>query len=95
MVQTLAQVEAKELEDTGNDQRIEGESKTEAFARIGRPRYRKAVKAIQLMGNLSNTYTYEYTDEQVKAIFDGLRKELDDAEARFTSQDPEEYDPFA
>ena len=32
---------------------------------------------LHLLGNLSNTSNYEYTDEQVRLMFDTLEKELD------------------
>lgn len=38
---------------------------------------------LHLLGNLSNTSNYEYTDEQVRLMFDTLEKELDIQRQKF------------
>ena len=38
---------------------------------------------ISLLGNLSNTSYYEYTDDQINAIFDAIQKELDTQREKF------------
>ncbi len=74
---------------------VEGETKAERFLRLAGNRYKIAVKRVRLIGNLGNRNAYEYDDEQVKSMFDALRKELDDAEAKFSDADEEIFDPFS
>ena len=47
----------------------ENETKAEKFIRIGEYRMNKAVDAIGRLENLANHGSYEYTQEQVDAIF--------------------------
>lgn len=52
------------------------ESKHEKFVRVAESRTNKIINMIRLLGNCSNTATYEYTDEDVKKIFSTLESEL-------------------
>ena len=45
------------------------ETKAEKFVRIGEYRMNKAIEAIGRLENLSNRSAYEYTPEQVEAMF--------------------------
>ncbi|MBU0527941.1 hypothetical protein KKE92_05650 [Candidatus Micrarchaeota archaeon] len=56
--------------------RVENESKSDKFKRIATMRTRKIIDAIRLLGNCSNTSTYGYTDEDVKAIYNAIEKEI-------------------
>lgn len=56
-------------------ERIEGETRAEAFRRLANKRLPVAVKRIRLMGNLSSA-NYEYTDEQAELIIATLEKEV-------------------
>lgn len=69
--------------DTPEQPAPEGETNAQAFKRLVVPRVSTAIKRIQLIGNLSNRSSYEYTEVQVAKIFAALRSELDAAEARF------------
>lgn len=60
-----------------------GETNAEAFKRLGKARVTVALKRIQLIGNLANRSTYEYTDEQVAKMFAVLQAELDNAAMKF------------
>lgn len=53
------------------------------FVRLAEGRSYNAIKAIQLIGNLSNTSDYEYTLADVTQIMETIRQELTAAEARF------------
>lgn len=53
------------------------------FRRIGTPRVNRALKAISLIGYLSNRSVYSYSDDDVKKLFAALRAEIDAAEAKF------------
>ena len=61
--------------------------KRDNFVRLAEQRVNRALKAIQLIGNLSNRSAYLSTDEDVKKIFRSLQKELDQAKARFGDAD--------
>ena len=50
----------------------ENETKAEKFIRIGEYRMNKAVDAIGRLENLANRSFYEYTQEQVDAMFQAL-----------------------
>lgn len=58
-------------------------NKAELFIKLAQARARKATKTIQLIGNLSNKSNYEYTNEQVKKVFEYIQMELDKARRRF------------
>ena len=53
------------------------ENKKENFKRVAENRTNKIISMISLLGNLDNTSFYEYTDEEVEAIFDAIQNELD------------------
>ena len=52
------------------------ETKRERFVRIAEARTNKILDMIRLLGNCSSKASYEYTDEDVKKIFNTLEKEL-------------------
>ena len=53
------------------------------FVELAEARVNRAIKDIQLIGNLSNRSAYAYTEEDVRKVFRALQKELDVAKARF------------
>lgn len=58
------------------------ETKEERFIRIAEPRVSRACKAVSLLGNLAGS-GYEYTEEQVDAMFGAVQEALDTARAQF------------
>jgi RNA recognition motif-containing protein len=48
----------------------------EKFVRLANRRVSNALKAIQLIGNLSNKSNYDYTEEDVQKIFKAINEEL-------------------
>ena len=62
------------------------ENKKENFRRIAENRTNKIIDMISLLGNLSNASFYEYTDEQINAIFDAIQDELDKQRSKFVKQ---------
>lgn len=62
--------------------KIENETKEERFVRIAEPRFSRACKAVSLLGNLAGS-GYEYTEEQVDAMFGAVQEALDTARAQF------------
>ena len=55
----------------------------EKFARLATKRVNSAIKAINLIGNLSNKSNYDYSDEDVTKIFKALQGELNACKKRF------------
>lgn len=53
------------------------------FVRLAENRVNKALKDIQLVGNLCNRNAYEFTDDDVRKIFRALQESLDSSKKRF------------
>lgn len=63
------------------------ESKKEKFVRIAEARTNKIIDMIRLLGNCSNTSTYDYSKDDVKKIFSAIESELRIAKAKFDMSD--------
>ena len=61
------------------------ESKRDKFIRLAERRTSVALRAIKLIGNLSNKNNYDYTDADAKKIVGALTRELDELRRRFES----------
>lgn len=57
------------------------------FIRIAETRTNKIIESIMLLGNLSNTSYYEYTSEQIEAMFSAIQGELDNQKKQFFEKD--------
>lgn len=55
----------------------------EKFVRLATKRVNNALKAIQLVGNLSNRSNYDYTEPDVQKIFRALQDELAVSKKKF------------
>lgn len=66
-----------------NDAQRPGESKNARFTRLAQTRTTNVLRAIRILGNLSNTSNYEYTPDQVTKIFKAIQDQLDIAESKF------------
>ena len=53
------------------------------FVRLANKRVANAIKAVQLVGNLSNRNTYQYEPNEVTKIFSALQNEVDAAKEKF------------
>lgn len=73
----------------------ENETKAEKFIRIGEYRMNKAVDAIGRLENLANRGSYEYTQEQVDAMFQALEGRVAEIKARFTPKKTAESKTFS
>ena len=67
------------------------ETKHEAFQRLAERRTNAALERIRVIGNLSNPYAYEYTDEDIRAIFVALEQELKVTRAKFAAAKRREF----
>ena len=66
------------------------ETKHEKFTRIAEARTNKIIDMIRLLGNCSNTSNYEYSDADVKKIFNAIDTELRSCKNKY--QDAKERD---
>jgi hypothetical protein len=57
----------------------------EKFVELAGKRVNKTIKDLRLVGNLSNRSNYKYEEEDVRAIFTTLERELKQARERFQS----------
>ena len=55
----------------------------EKFKKLATQRVNNALKQIKLISNLANKRTYDYSDDQVRAIFNALKSEVETAQAKF------------
>lgn len=62
------------------------ETKVDKFKRVAEPRVTRACKAVNLLGNLAAS-SYEYSEEQVNAMFDAVQYELDMAREKFRKRE--------
>ena len=67
---------------------IAGESKADKFKRIGERRVNNTLTAITRLGALSGS-AYEYTDEQIDAMFGVIQNTLDSTREKFKKKEKE------
>jgi hypothetical protein len=70
------------------------EKDREKFVRLANRRVTRALKNIQLIGNLSDRSNYDYTREDVDKIFSALRSELKRCEERFSNMSAKDNELF-
>lgn len=58
-------------------------NRKQKFRELAEKRVNNAIKQIELIGNLSNKSSYDYTREEVLKIFKVLRSNVKKAENRF------------
>ncbi len=71
------------VENTGTEK--QEETKAEKFVRLGEYRVNKAIDAIGRLENLANKSSYEYTEQQVEAMFLVLESKVVEVKKRFMS----------
>lgn len=59
------------------------ESRRDKFRRLANMRVNNTLKQIELVGNLSNKSSYEYTGEEIRKIFQELETAIKANKARF------------
>ncbi len=59
--------------------------------RLAERRTNAALDRIRVIGNLSNPYAYEYTDEDIRLIFVALEQELKLTRAKFQGSKRKEF----
>lgn len=71
-------------------EKTEEKSKKDKFIELAETRVPKALKQIAMVGNLSDKTKFEYTDKQVKQIYDALTESLNRMKARFENGEEKE-----
>lgn len=64
------------------------ETKNERFRRLAESRGNRLIREIQILGNLSNRKNYEYTLEEVSALFGPIEDELAKTKGLFDEDKP-------
>ncbi|MBT4208268.1 hypothetical protein HOE22_07980 [Candidatus Woesearchaeota archaeon] len=59
------------------------ESKEDKFKRLANARVNSAIKQLDLIGNLSNSASYNYTDEDVRKILGTLNQKVKEVSFKF------------
>ena len=60
--------------------------KSEKFKELAENRVNKVIDEIRKVGNLSNKNRYEYSEEQVKKIFNAIESATKDAKSLFRTE---------
>jgi len=61
-------------------------TKREKFVELAEARVNRAIKDLQLIGNLSNRSAYEFTDGDIRKMFSAIQKATDTAKSRFSRE---------
>lgn len=62
------------------------ETNRERFIRIAEARTQKIIDMVELLGNCSNRYSYEYTQNDVDKMFNAIEKAIKMNKAKFTAE---------
>ena len=57
--------------------------KRDAFLRLAEKRTNAVIDKIRILSNCANPYAYEYSDQDVRKIFEAIEEELKVARTRF------------
>ncbi len=71
------------------------ETKAEKFIRLGEYRINKAIDAISRIENLANRSSYDYTPEQVEAMFSVLESKVAEVKEKFAAVKVKESTVFS
>lgn len=63
------------------------ETKNQKFRRLAENRANKIIALISLLGNLSNTRNYEYSEKEIKHLFKSIETSLKKTKSKFLSRD--------
>lgn len=73
---------------------LENETKREKFVRIAEARTNKIIDMVQLLGNCSNSATYEYSNADVEKIFAAIEFEIKEARKKFNKAESKRGSKF-
>tara|TARA_B110000858_G_C17473267_1_gene323745 strand:+ start:187 stop:417 length:231 start_codon:yes stop_codon:yes gene_type:complete len=61
------------------------DNKREKFMKLANSRVTSTLDKIRLIGNLADKRYYEYSDKDIKKMFDALNKELSHVKSKFSN----------
>ena len=67
----------------GCDNMKKDETNRERFIRIAESRTQKIIDMLELLGNCSNPYSYEYTQKDVDKMYGAIEAALKESKARY------------
>lgn len=67
----------------------------ERFENLAVNRTRTILKTLNNLGNCSNRNNYDYSDEQVKAIFDAIIEKVAETQKKFTGSEIPKEEEFS
>lgn len=67
------------------------ESQHERFKRLATARTKMVLDKLRVLGNCSNTSAYEYSEEDIRAIFLAIDNEVKRVKAKFSKPVAEEF----
>lgn len=62
---------------------VEGENKRDRFVRMADARTNQVLDKIRILGGIANPRYYEYSQDDVDAIFESIKEELESARSKF------------
>ncbi len=65
--------------------------KREAFVRLAERMTNAVLEKIRILGNLSNPYAYEYSEDDIRKIFVAIEQELKASRAKFQNQTRKQF----
>ena len=71
------------------------ETKNEKFKRLAEKRANDIINRLRLVGNLSNRQQYDYSDEEVSALFGAIKDALRRSESSFNNSVVKNNDKFS
>lgn len=71
-----------------------GTDKRKKFLDLAEKRVNNAIKAIKVVGNLSNKKNYDYTDSHAKEMLNAIDKEVKELKQKFMENESGGVDEF-
>jgi hypothetical protein len=71
-----------------------GETKSQRFERIAERRVNETLRALRLLGNLSDRRNYAYTDDQVAMILSAIDQGYRALKSRFKAESVTDFQGF-
>lgn len=67
------------------------ETKRETFRRLAERRTNGVIDRLRVLGNLSNPHAYEYSDDDIRAIFSAIEREIRLTKLKFQDREKKEF----
>lgn len=74
---------------------MESETRRDKFVRLAENRTNKIIDQLGLLGNLSNSSVYEYSQKDVNKMFKAIEDAMSESRKRFSKQNEKEQKRFS